>query len=73
MTVSRHNADGTWSPDQPIPLAEDLDVEVYGTGPYVWQAWIGLHRVDSGRAWSRPGLRFALWRAQRRHARQVRS
>ena len=69
MPVSRQNPDGTWSPAEPEPLTDDFDVEVYGTGPYRWEAWVGMTEVATGTARTRLGLQFALWRARRRHAR----
>ncbi|MGW4670114.1 hypothetical protein [Streptomyces sp. NPDC004324] len=66
MTVQRQNTDGTWSPDQPTPLTDDFDVEVTGTGPYAWEAWIGLQCVASGQARTKLGLQVALLRARRR-------
>jgi hypothetical protein len=69
MPTLRQNPDGSWSPDEPLPLTDDFDVEVHGTGPYVWQAWVGLDRIASGRARTRLGLRLATARAKRKHAR----
>src|SRR2546430_2338943 len=69
MTLARQNADGSWSPAEPLPLTDDFDVEVYGTGPYRWQAWVGMTEIASGRARTRLGLRFAIARAKRQHAR----
>ena len=64
----RQNPDGTWTPSESLPLTDDFDVEVYGTGPYRWEAWVGMTEVASGRARTRIGLRFAINRAKRRHA-----
>ncbi|WP_405883592.1 hypothetical protein OG747_36430 [Streptomyces sp. NBC_01384] len=72
MTVSQQNPDGSWSPAEPIPLTDDFDVEVTGTGPFEWEAWIGVERVASGRARTRLGLQVALLRARRR-TREARS
>ena len=71
MTTSQQNPDGSWSPAEPLPLTDDFDVEVYGTGPWIWQAWVGLDRIASGRARTRLGLRFATARAKRRHAKEA--
>lgn len=67
----RQNPDGSWSPDQPIPLTDDFDVEVYDTGPWVWTAHRGSNLVAQGRARTRLGLRFAIARAKRRHAKET--
>lgn len=64
--VLRQNPDGTWGPSKPAPLTDDFDVEVYGNGPYQWEAWVGLDRVATGRARTRLGMRFAIARAKRR-------
>ncbi|MFE4818570.1 hypothetical protein ACFRFU_19485 [Streptomyces sp. NPDC056704] len=72
MTVSQQNPDGSWSPAEPEPLTDDFDVEVYGTGPYRWEAWVGMTEVASGRARTRVGLWVATTRAKRRHARSTR-
>ena len=66
MTNLQQNPDGSWSPAEPLPLTDDFDVEVYGTGPYRWEAWVGMERVASGRARTRLGLQVALLRARRR-------
>ncbi|WP_318202929.1 hypothetical protein [Streptomyces sp. SCL15-4] len=71
MSTTRQNPDGSCSPATPLPLTNGLDVEVHGTGPYVWQAWIGLDRIASGRARTRPGLQFAIWRARRQAAKRA--
>jgi hypothetical protein len=65
MTVSQQNPDGSWSPAEPEPLTDDFDVEVYGTGPYRWEAWVGMTEVASGTARTRLGLQVALLRARR--------
>lgn len=65
---SQQNPDGSWSPAEPIALTDDFDVEVYGTGPYRWEAWVGTTRVGSGQSRTRIGLRFAIARARRRTA-----
>lgn len=64
---SRQNADGSWSPDVPLPLTDDFDVEVTGPSPYEWEAWVGMKCVATGRARTRLGLRVALYRAKRKH------
>lgn len=64
----RQNPDGSWSPDQPIPLTDDFDVEVYGTGPYRWEAWVGKDMIGCGSVRTRLGLWFSITRAKRRHA-----
>jgi hypothetical protein len=65
MTVSQQNPDGSWSPAEPEPLTDDFDVEVYGAGPYRWEAWVGMTEVASGTARTRLGLQVALLRARR--------
>ncbi|MGW5122996.1 hypothetical protein ACWEQ7_02845 [Streptomyces sp. NPDC004069] len=69
MSTVRQNPNGSWSPDEPLPLTNDFDAEVYGTGPWRWEAYRGLAKVASGRARTRLGLQFALWRARRHRAR----
>lgn len=69
MPNSQQNPDGSWSPSQPLPLTDDFDVEVYGTGPYRWEAWVGMTEVATGRARTRLGLRVAIARAKRKHHR----
>lgn len=71
MTATRQNPDGSWSPDEPLPLTDDFDVEVTGHGPYEWEAWAGMDQVASGRARTRLGLQVALLRARRRHTRKA--
>lgn len=68
MTNLKQNPDGSWSPSTPIPLTDDLDLEVYGTGPYRWEAMRGMATVAAGSARTRLGLEFALRRARRKHA-----
>lgn len=68
MSVSQQNPDGSWSPAEPVPLTDDFDVEVTGRGPWQWDAWVGMTEVASGRARTRLGLRLAVARARRRHA-----
>lgn len=69
MTVEQQqNPDGSWSPAEPLPLTNDFDAEVYGTGPWVWTAHRGSALVAQGRARTRIGLWFAIARAKRRHA-----
>lgn len=65
--VQQQNPDGTWGPSQPVPLTDDFDVEVTGTGPYLWEAWVGMTEVAIGNARTRLGLRFAIARAKRKH------
>jgi hypothetical protein len=65
----RPDPDGFWTRAEPIPLTQDFDVEVYGTGPYRWEAWAGRDMVASGTARTRLGLWFATTRATIRHAR----
>jgi hypothetical protein len=72
MNVSRQNPDGTWTPAEPEPLTDDFDIEVNGTGPYQWEAWVGMTEVATGTARTRLGLRIAIARAKRRHARSSR-
>lgn len=72
MTTKQQNPDGSWSPSEPLPLTDDFDVEVYDTSPYRWQAWVGMRRVATGTARTRLGLRFAITRAKRRHAKEAR-
>jgi hypothetical protein len=72
MTTSRQNPDGTWTPAEPLPLTQDFDVEVHGTGPYRWEAWVGMTEVATGSARTRLGLWFAITRAKRRYARNTR-
>lgn len=72
MSTPAESANGIWSHSVPIPMTDDFDVEVCGTGPYRWEAWVGLHRVASGRARTRFGLAVALLRAKRRHRRATR-
>lgn len=67
ITVSQQNPDGSWSPAEPLPLTGDFDVEVTGTGPWAWWAWIGMDQVAAGTARTRLGLWFAIARAKRRH------
>lgn len=43
-----------------------LEIDVYGRGPYRWQAWTGHVQVAGGRAYTRPGLCFAILRARLR-------
>jgi hypothetical protein len=69
MPESQQNPDGTWGPAEPEPLSDDFDVEVEGTGPYRWEAWVGMTEVASGTARSRLGLLAAITRAKRRHLR----
>lgn len=66
-TASRQNPDGSWSPDVPLPLTDDFDIEVTGPSPYEWEAWVGMRCVASGTARTRLGLRIALIRAKRKH------
>ncbi|MFB8182609.1 hypothetical protein ACFC8N_42800 [Streptomyces sp. NPDC055966] len=70
--VLRQNPDGTWGPVKPLPLTGDFDVEVYGTGPWRWEAWAGLDRVATGNARTRFGLKIAILRARRQHSRRSR-
>lgn len=73
MTDMLHqNPDGSWTPSQPLPLTDDFDVEVYGTGPYRWEAWVGMTEVATGAARTRLGLWFGITRAKRRHAKETR-
>lgn len=60
--------DGTWSPAEPEPVTYDFDVEVTGTGPFEWEAWVGMKCVASGGARTRLGLQVSLLRAKRKHA-----
>ena len=52
-----------------LPINNDLDFEVKGTSPYLWDAYVGHTIVASGRTRSRRSLRWAvkwrmiLWRA----------
>jgi len=66
MTNLQQNPDGSWSPSEPEPLTDDFDVEVTGTGPFDWEAWVGMTKVASGQASTRLGLQVALLRARRR-------
>jgi hypothetical protein len=72
MNNLRQNPDGSWSPDEPLPLTDDFDVEVYGHGPWVWTAHRGSGLVDQGRARTRLGLWVATTRAKLRHNRSSR-
>lgn len=73
MTDMLHqNPDGSWTPSEPLPLTDDFDVEVYGTGPYRWEAWVGQTGVAHGTAYTRLGLWFGITRAKRRHAKETR-
>lgn len=63
----QQNPDGTWTETVPLTPTDDFDVEVYGTGPFVWEAWIGMRKVAAGRARTRLGLQIALLRARRKH------
>ena len=67
-TTMQQNPDGTWTPSTPTPLTDDFDIEVTGTGPFEWEAWIGMNQVASGHARTRLGLQIALLRARRKHA-----
>jgi hypothetical protein len=71
MTNTRQNPDGSWSPAEPEPLTNDFDVEVYGTGPWVWTAHRGSNLVAQGRARTRLGLWSAITCAKRRHAKEA--
>ncbi|MFC8065452.1 hypothetical protein [Streptomyces sp. NPDC057293] len=71
MTNSQQNADGTWSPAQPLPLTRCFDAEVYGTGPCTWIAYRGGVEVATGHARTRIGMQFALLWARVRTARRT--
>lgn len=71
MTTQRLDPDGQWRPATPIPYdVSSVDFEVYGTGPYRWEAFIGEQQTGDGRA--RLGLVLSLcwhrWRMRRRLA-----
>ncbi|MER7813832.1 hypothetical protein [Streptomyces sp. NPDC096153] len=68
VATSQQNSDGTWSPATPEPLADSLDFEVSGTGPFEWEAWRGMSLVAHGTARTRLGLHLALFRAKRKHS-----
>lgn len=65
-TLQQRDANG-WVPAEPLPLASGLDIEVYGTGPWVWIAHRGSNLVGQGRARTRLGLWAATTRARLRH------
>ncbi|MEU1443070.1 hypothetical protein [Streptomyces mirabilis] len=71
MSTLRQNPDGTWSPAEPLPLTDDFDIEVYGTGPWTWIAYRGGPEVAHGHARTRIGLYTALLWARVRTARKA--
>jgi len=71
MANSQQNADGTWSPAQPLPLTRDFDAEVYGAGPWTWIAYRGGVEVATGHARTRMGMQLALLQARARTARRT--
>jgi len=65
MSAKIRNADGTLSDAVPLGYIPGVDFEVYGTGPYRWDAFRGPTFVGRGEAKTRIGLEFGLWRAKR--------
>lgn len=51
----------------PAAPTEGFGVDVYGTGPYRWEAWDGMTKLATGTARTRVGLWIAAHRAKRRH------
>ncbi|GAA2861313.1 hypothetical protein GCM10020220_058070 [Nonomuraea rubra] len=59
-----------WAPAAPLPTQPGIDFEVIGSGPWTWQAYSGARLLASGRARTRIGPAWTVWRANRRLASQ---
>ena len=44
-----------------LEMTPGVDVEVYGTGPYVWHTYSGRRLIDTGNARTKLGLNLSLF------------